>query len=677
MTSAQTRATDVPAVESPAPQTSAAPAQDAAAKPEDGQGTTTAVVGAHMVESTPSKRQLHEAENAYLAGAKKLEHDDLDAAEQQFIRALKLDPENRNYAVAISVTRQHRLTELVQQASKARQAGESQKAETLLAEARAIDPQNPFVTEHSGPFLVGSASGPQRISAASGQGALPKDTGAGTMKPLTDRTQMLLSTKANEPWRIEAPSLAGAIRLTPADTVKSFHTRGTSPDVLREVALAYGIRAIIDDSVERKTLRFDLEDVNYQQAMSALMSMAHVFAVPVDETSVLVAKDDSPNRQRLERQIEETIYMPGSTTEQINELANVVRTVFDVKQATVQPSLGNIVVRAPENVLEPMNRALQDLIDSPGELMVEVKMYEVNTTHMNNAGATIPTQFGVVNFEAAATSLVNANQALVQQAIAQGFIKSTDSNITIALALLASGLVKSSLLSSLLGTFGGGVFTTGLTEMGGASFNFGLNSSDTRALDDVQIRVGDRQPAIFREGTRYPITTSTYSSGLSTAASALSNASINGVSVASLLSQFAGGTSTTIPQVTYEDLGVTLKATPVIQNSGRINLLLDLKIEALGGGSANGIPVLENRQFASDLTVADGESALMVSNVTRNEAAAMTGIPGLSELPGFQMPLQANIQKDSSQLVVIVTPHIVRRRSDLVAGPRIPVHTSQ
>src|ERR1017187_7569168 len=188
VTSAQTRATDVPAVESPAPQTSAAPAQDAAAKPEDGQGTTTAVVGAHMVESTPSKRQLHEAENAYVAGAKKLEHDDLDAAEQQFIRALKLDPENRNYAVAISVTRQHRLTELVQQASKARQAGEHQKADSLLAEAREIDPQNPLVLEHSGPFIVSSAGGPRSIAAASGQASPSSDTDTGTMKLLADRT---------------------------------------------------------------------------------------------------------------------------------------------------------------------------------------------------------------------------------------------------------------------------------------------------------------------------------------------------------------------------------------------------------------------------------------------------------------------------------------------------------
>ena len=113
--------------------------------------------------------------------------------------------------------------------------------------------------------------------------------------------------------------------------------------------------------------------------------------------------------------------------------------------------------------------------------------------------------------------------------------------------------------------------------------------------------------------------------------------------MAFLLSQYAGGTSATIPQVTYEDLGVTLKATPIIRRSGRIKLTLDLKIESLAGGTSDGNPILNSRQFASDLTVQDGDSALMVSNVSEAETAAFTGIPGLSELPGFQMPIAANV----------------------------------
>ena len=670
---AQTQATESQPVESQAQQSPSEPVPSSPAATDDAEGTSTTVVaaGAHSVEPTPGKRQLREAEDAYLAGAKKLERDDLNAAEQQFMHALKLDPENRSYAIAISVTRQHRLTELVQQASKARQAGDQGKAETLLAEARAIDPQSPIVLEHSGMFAIGSASAPRPASAASGQTTPGNEAAA----PLANRALMLAGAEESEPWKVQAPALAGAIRLAPAGGVNSFHQRGASPDVIRDVASAFGIRAVVDDSVLPKDLHFDLENVDYRKAMAVIMSMANVFAVPIDETSILVAKDDSNNRQRLERQLEETINIPGLSTEQINELANVVRTVFDVKQATVQSGQGSIVVRAPEDVLEPMNRTLQDLMDSPGEVMIEVRMYEVNTTKMTTAGATIPTQAGIYNVDQAAAALVNANQSLVQQAIAQGLISSTASTFQIAAALLASGLVKSSLLSSTVGVFGGGTTQTGITESGSIQFNLGLNSSDTRALDDVQLRVGDRQPATFREGTKYPITTSTYSTGLSTAASALSGATINGVNVASLLSQYAGGTSTTIPQVTYEDLGVTLDATPVIQKSGRVNLLLKLKIEALAGSSANGIPVLESRQFASDLTVADGESALLVSNVTKNETAAMTGIPGLSELPGFQMPLEDNVERDTSQLVVMVTPHIVRRRSDLVAGPRIPVRT--
>jgi type II secretory pathway component GspD/PulD (secretin) len=427
--------------------------------------------------------------------------------------------------------------------------------------------------------------------------------------------------------------------------------------------------------VEQKNFSFDLENVNYGKAMEVLKEMAHVIVVPVDETSVLVARDLPSNRLLMERLVEETIYLPGSTQEQINDMANVARNIFGVRQTTAQVTTGSIVVRAPQEVLAPMNRVLEDLIDATGEVMVEVKMYEVDTSRTVNAGANIPTAAGIYNVDQAATALVNANQTLVQQAIAQGLgnppITATSSALTIAGELIASGLVQSSLFNSTIGVFGGKTMMTGITETGNISFNLGLNSSDTRTLDDVQMRVADRQTANFREGTRYPITSSTYSSGLSTAASALSNKTINGVNVASLLSQYAGGSSMTIPQVTYEDLGVTLNATPVILKSGQINMKLDLKIESLTGSTSDGNPILGNREFKSDITVREGESVLMVSYVSKTESAAMSGIPGLSELPGFQMPVTQNIQKDTNQLVMVVTPHVVRRRSDLLASPRI------
>jgi type II secretory pathway component GspD/PulD (secretin) len=653
--------------------------QEAAGQAAQGQTSEAAIAGVAgpPAEPTAGKRQAREAEDAYLAGAKKMEHDDLSAAQADFERAAKLDPENRNYGLAVSVTREHRVTELVQRAIKARQSGDQKSADVLLDEARAIDPDNPVVTEHSGLFVTHLPVGPQAVALALGRGSGAPgqgDPGRGAaLTLLADRTQALAGPQAGEPWRIQGPTLAGAIRITPEDTLKDFDLRGTSGNVIRNVATAYGINAVIDDTVEQKNLHFKLEHVSYQVAMNTVLSMSGAFAAPVDAATVMVAKDDPADRQRLERQLEETIYLPGMATDQIQELAQVVKSVFEVKQTSVQTGLGAIVVRAPKDVLDPLNLTLKDLIDASGEVMIEVKLYEVDKTGMVNGGATIPTQFNVFSVDEAATSIVNANQALVQQAVAQGLVPAGTSNLEIALALIKAGLVQSSLASNLLGVFGGGLFQTGISGSSGVTVNLGLNTTDTRQLDDVQLRVGDRQDATFREGEKYPITTSTYSTGLSTASSAASTATINGVSVASLLSQYAGGTSATIPQISYEDLGVTLKAKPVIEKSGRISMALDLKIEALSGTSLDGNPVLESRQFTSGLTVADGESAMMVSNMSRTETTSMTGIPGLSELPGFQIPLQDSLERDDSQLVVVVTPHIVRRRADLMAGPRIPV----
>ena len=367
-----------------------------------------------------------------------------------------------------------------------------------------------------------------------------------------------------------------------------------------------------------------------------------------------------------------TIDVPGATTQKLQDIANVIRSIFSVKEAVVDASAGRIIVRGPQSLFEPLNRTLEPLMDTGGEVMLEVKLYEVQKSSTVQAGTKLPTEFTAFNVDQAARQIVNDNQALVQQAIAQGYISSTATNLQIALALISAGLVQSDLAKNLIGVFGGGILQTGVSSSTSSlTVNLGRNSSDSRMLDHVQLRVNDREEATFRAGTRYPITTSTYTTGVSTSASTVSNASINGVNVANLLSQFAGGTSATIPQVTYEDLGLTLKAKPTFQAGGRVSMQLDLTIQALSGSGINDIPVLLNRHFVTSLTVADGESALMVSDVSKTETAAMAGIPGLSELPGMRAPTEMDTVKDSGQLVVVVTPHIVKKRLNEVAGPRM------
>jgi general secretion pathway protein D len=593
---------------------------------------------APQTDAAPTgRRQSEAAETAYLAGARFLERKDLAGAEIEFSKAHKLDPANRDYALAFSLSHQRHVAELVQQAGKARLLGQNEKSDALLAEARLLDPDNETASQNVDPGVP-----PKRF-----------------------RPEI-------EPWIREGPSLAGPVTLLPDSGAKDFHLHTNEQDVIKQVLSGYGIRPVFDDSVEHENVRFDLDQVSYQQAVPVLLDMTHLFAVPLDSKSVFLAKDTPENRQRLERQLQETIYIPGMTNEQMDELGNVIRNVFDIKQITVAKSSGNLVLRAPEETLTYVNLTLADLLDGGSQVMIELKLYTVDRTHQRNIGAQLPQQIGIYSVSSEAQSIVNANQSLVTQAIAQGLVPAGASNLTIALALVASGLVQSALLSSTVGFIGGGITTTGITSNQDPTFNLALTASDTRALDDIQIRVGDRQSATFRIGERYPITTSTYSSG-GTGTSAAAGATINGVSVSSLLN--TASTSITIPQIQYEDLGLTLKATPTVQKSGAISLHLDLKIEALSGGSLSNIPILNSQQFASDVTVDDGETALLASTVSRTESAAISGIPGLGQLPGFQTATADTVKEtDSSELLLLVTPHVTRRRSNASAGPRIAVN---
>jgi type II secretory pathway component GspD/PulD (secretin) len=319
---------------------------------------------------------------------------------------------------------------------------------------------------------------------------------------------------------------------------------------------------------------------------------------------------------------------------------------------------------------------LADLLDDSSEVMIEVKLYAVDKRRQRNIGVQLPQQVGLYSVSGEAANIVNQNQTLVNQAIAQGLVPAGASNVEIALALIGSGLVQSSLLSSTVGFFGGGLTQTGVTANIFPTLNLALNSSESRALDDIRIRVGDRQTANFRVGTRYPITTSTYSSGAVASGSSLNGININGVSASSLLSQYLGGSNgVTIPQIQYEDLGLTLKTTPTVLKSGSVSMHLDLKIEALAGTALNNIPVLDSRQFVSDITVGDGKTALFISTLSGSESAAVSGIPGLGELPGFQTATADKVKEtDSSELVLVITPRVVRRRSSLAAGPRIALN---
>jgi len=589
-----------------------------------------------------SPRQRDDAERAYLRGAKELEEARFTDAEKHFAQAVAKDSSHYEYLQALALAQEHRITGLLQQAAQARPTHPEQ-ADRLLAEARGVDAQNPRVTQHDG--SIHDAPAPRSVL-----------TPLGRLKP-------------------SRPVYAGAIQVEPSPGLQSFHLASGSNEMAQAIATAYGIRTVIDTDLQSKPLRIDLDDVDYPTAMRVFSMLSGTFATPLDAHSVLIAQDSAANRTRLEHLLEQVLPLPGYSPEQITDVANMVRSVFELKQVSVEAQMGAIAIRAPQDTMTAIDGILGDLLDTGSEVMVDLKLYSVDTEKVRNIGVQLPQSLSVFDVRSEAANIVSQNQSLINQLIANGILPANTSPVAIAAYLVfVAGVSGTSILKNTFLAFGGGFTQFGLAAGIFPVLNLALRDTDARSLEDLQLRVADRQTAIFKSGTRYPIQTSLFSN---VATATNSTATINGVSVSSLISQYLGtgslGSQATIPQIQYEDLGLTVKAVPHVQRDGVVGLKLEIKISALSGAAINGIPILASRQFSSDLTLNDGETALMASNVTQSELYAVSGIPGLSELPGFQSTTNKNSDKLRSNLVLLITPHIVRHAHEQAKGPYLPL----
>jgi len=301
-------------------------------------------------------------------------------------------------------------------------------------------------------------------------------------------------------------------------------------------------------------------------------------------------------------------------------------------------------------------------------VLLDVKLIQIAHTSGLNTGITPPQQVTAFNVYTEEQSIFNANQALIQQIISSGLAAPGDTLAILAI-LLASGQVSSSLLQNGVVLFGGGLTLSGITTKP-FTINFNLNSSDSRELDQFQMRMGDGEEGTLKSGTRYPIQTSSFSN---VGAGGLNIPGLNlpGTSndLTSLLGSLGGGASNNIPMIQYEDLGLTLKATPSILRSGEIALKIDMKISALAGSAINGVPILANRAWAGVVTIPQNQAVVVASQMDKNESRAINGTPGLSEIPGLNNITSKDTQKNYSTLLIVMTPHVVR-------SPRTSDHTN-
>lgn len=118
--------------------------------------------------------------------------------------------------------------------------------------------------------------------------------------------------------------------------------------------------------------------------------------------------------------------------------------------------------------------------------------------------------------------------------------------------------------------------------------------------------------------------------------------------------------------VTYKEYGVRLNFTPTVLSHDRINLHVkpeSSQITDLGSVEAAGItiPALSTRRVETTVELGSGDSFVIGGLLQNSRSNSRSGVPILSDIPVLGKLFQSEtFQNDESELVVMITPYIVR-----------------
>jgi general secretion pathway protein D len=443
------------------------------------------------------------------------------------------------------------------------------------------------------------------------------------------------------------PYASTEIHLEPRYALATFHFSGGVRSLFAEMAAAYGLTVLFDDSIKDRQVRFNVDDADFYTALKLACQITKTMWAPLSARQMMIADESAENHRQYDRMSLRTFVLPPhATPQEANDIANLLRNVFELKSVTLGQTSDTVEVKGPQPVLAACARFMQQLDRQKPQVMLEIRIYQIDHQLMRNMGLHVPDTFNLFNIPAAALAgLAGQNiQQLINQLIASGGINQAGSS---ALSGLISQLQGqgNGIFSQPLATFGGGLTFEGLS-LDQIVATMSLNESWVRSLENMTLRAGQGTDATFHTGTRYPI----------------QNASYAPIFNSPQISQVLGNQSYVppFPSVSYEDLGLNAKVKPVIHADNSVTLQIELQVRALTGQATNGIPVISNQEYKGSITLDNGEPAVVAGQISQTETRAMTGIPGLGYFPLLNKAMVNNTkQTDANELMIVITPHVV------------------
>ena len=127
--------------------------------------------------------------------------------------------------------------------------------------------------------------------------------------------------------------------------------------------------------------------------------------------------------------------------------------------------------------------------------------------------------------------------------------------------------------------------------------------------------------------------------------------------------------------IEYKQYGVGLAFTPIVLEDGRISLRVRPEVSELsdaGSVKLNGftVPALTTRRAETTVELGSGQSFMIAGLLQNRSSNSVQKAPFLGDLPILGMLFRStSYQRNETELVIIVTPYLVRPVSTQLATP--------
>jgi general secretion pathway protein D len=383
-----------------------------------------------------------------------------------------------------------------------------------------------------------------------------------------------------------------------------------------------GINVLFDPDYTSRRVKIELNGVTLQDALEIIALESKTFWRPVTPNTIFIAADNPAKRKEIEQSVIKTFYLANlSQPTELQDVVNALRQILEISRIQPLPSQGALVVRGTPDQIALAEKLVGDLDKARPEVIVEVAIMQVSRDKTRNLGINPPT---------------SATVAL------QNNINNTSSTTTgtSTTSTTTSGTANQVNLNR-LGNLNATDFTVTIPPATATAL---FSDSNTKIIQNPQIRAVDGQKASLKIGDRVPVATGSFQPG------------IGGVGINPLVNT----------QFQYLDVGVNIDITPKVHAGQEVTLKVSMDISSVTGQSnIGGIsqPVIGQRKIEHEIRLKEGEVNLLGGILENQDIRSLTGIPGLAQVPILKYLFsQSNVEHKENEIVFALIPHIIRGR---------------